>query len=141
MKNNVLVFSLALVLISCSALPLKEDGKKAFREEFTTINKRLAGKLWKYKYKKNLSTLTSDDYLVQLRSELLGGEETLKLVLDEGAPQIALKGVTRDFYVCLKSIKADIYSCDQAIPYGVEVQSVNQQKPLSEALMELVNSK
>ena len=140
MKFGIL-FLTTVILSSCTDLPLKEDGKKAFREEFTTINKRLAGKLWKGKYDRNLSTLTSGDYLIQLRAELLGGEETLKLILDEGAPQIAIKGVVRDFYVCLKSIKADVYSCDQAIRYGVEVQSVGQQKPLSEALLEFVNSK
>ncbi|WP_127718243.1 hypothetical protein [Halobacteriovorax sp. HLS] len=136
-----ILFLIALFLSSCTALPLKEDSKKAFREEFTTINKRLAGKLWKGKYERNLSTLTSDDYLIQLRAELLGGEETLKLVLDEGNPRVALKGVNRDFYVCLRSVKADVYSCDQAIPYGVEIQSVSQQKSLSEALLEFVDSK
>lgn len=135
------LFLIALILNSCTALPLKEDAKKAFREEFTTINKRLAGKLWKGKYERNLSALTGDDYLIQLRAELLGGEETLKLVLDEGDPHVALKGVIRDFYVCLRSVKADVYSCDQAIPYGVEIQSVSQQKSLSEALLDFVDSK
>ena len=133
-----LILLVTLILSSCTSLPLDEDGKRAFREEFTTVNKRLAGKLWKGKYKRNLSTLTRDDYILQLRAELLGGEEVLKLVLDEGEPEFALKGFRRDFYVCLKSLKASIYSCDQAIRYGVEVQSVSYSKPMSEALLELV---
>jgi hypothetical protein len=139
--NLVISFLTILLFNSCTVLPLKEEDKKAFREEFTTVNKRLAGKMWKGKYEKNLTSLTSKDYLVELRAELLSSENILKLILDDGAPQVALKGVTRDFYVCLKSIEADIYSCDQAIRYGVEVKSLSLKKPLSKALEEFVNSK
>lgn len=123
MRITKLTILFILILTSCAGTPVREDSGRIsidkFKQELTSVNKRLWGSLSRYKYNNDLSTLIYQQYLKHI-DEMQSNQSKHLLETIKTTETHLFKSEKGDFYVCFRSEKLVYVLCDRASTTGVD---------------------
>lgn len=110
MKNLILILLLSFSFSSC-ATTVTDNDLDDIVSDFSHLNSRVLAKL---RRSKSLHDLNSDKYKILIEKHKKDSEKEFIEFFNKFTPESAIKISEKDFGICIKSVQARVFVCDDA---------------------------